>query len=186
MAPMIEQWRPVVGFEDLYAVSDQGRVRRIGRSRGTRPDPIMGARLSKKGYARVSLHDGPRIKDVLVHKLVLTTFVGEQPDLFCNHKNGIKADNRLANLEWVTAQQNTDHALRLGLMKRRRLLRYDDELDLLGPLPWQAWNLLPQPDGMAILGPAGENRFGRHADVLYSEFLRARADCTLIDRREAS
>jgi hypothetical protein len=51
-----------------------------------------------------------------VHKMVAAAFIGPRPDGFhINHKNGIKTDNRVENLEYVTPLENTQHAVRCGL-----------------------------------------------------------------------
>lgn len=103
-----EKWLPVVGYEDYYQISDQGNIFSFFTSR-----PIK-AFLTRKGYLRVDFKG----KKFLVHKLIMETFVGKEPKLQVNHKNGIKTDNRLENLEWTTAQQNVDHAWGLGLVPR--------------------------------------------------------------------
>jgi len=67
--------------------------------------------VHRQGYLEAHLFRGKR-KTVLVHRLVMFAFVGMPPDGYeVNHKNGIKADNRLCNLEYVTARQNTRHAM---------------------------------------------------------------------------
>lgn len=108
---MNEQWRPVVGYEDRYEVSDAGRVKglqgRWGRGGMLKPNP------SGKGYQVVGLYNATGETKTYVHRLVLITFVGEPLDgqTQCNHKNGDKTDNRLVNLEWVSPLENIRHAI---------------------------------------------------------------------------
>lgn len=72
--------------------------------------------INRNGYYVVNLHANARCKMLLVHRLVAETFI---PNLYTkeqvNHKNGIKLDNRLENLEWTTPKENTHHAIRTGL-----------------------------------------------------------------------
>lgn len=116
--PSGERWAQAAGFL-MYAVSDQGRVRRLAVGKGTQPGRPLKPHRSRKGYLRVALHDGaPRgvgRHDVSVHRLVLDTFVGPRPEAEANHRNGVKDDNRLTNLEWVTAKENMAHAAANGL-----------------------------------------------------------------------
>jgi uncharacterized protein (DUF433 family) len=112
-----EQWRPVDGYP--YEVSDQGRLRRLGRASGTRPGLVLKSHPDRMGYRRVGLRRcGEPQRIVLVHRLVLGAFVGpRRPGFWTNHKNGDKADNRLANLEWLTQSENQIHAYRHHLQR---------------------------------------------------------------------
>lgn len=102
-----EIWRDVLEREGLYEVSNLGRVRRSGAGINTFVGKVLKPGLDPKGYAKVVL-SGRKIKKV--HHLVLEAFVRPRPDgLVCNHKNGVKNDNRLDNLEWVTPSENTQH-----------------------------------------------------------------------------
>ena len=109
-----EQWRPVVGCEGWYEVSDLGQVKRVKGGMGTTFGHVLVPSSDRKGYSSVCLrHPGRRSKQrtLKVHRLVLAAFVGPCPaGLQVNHKNGVKTDNRLSNLEYVTPKENTHHA----------------------------------------------------------------------------
>lgn len=113
---MTERWLPVVGAESFYDVSDRGRIRskhKIGRPAR---NGILQQAKNKKGYARVRLSIGTHDFSRVVHRLVLEAFVGPAPSEIheCNHKNGIKDDNRAENLEWVTPVENNRHSVENG------------------------------------------------------------------------
>jgi len=110
-----EVWRPVLGYEGLYDVSDLGRVRRIARSAGTRGG-ILSPEIDRKGYLRVDLYLSGKRQRKLVHALVAAAFLGPfAPGEETDHKNGVKADNRLVNIEKVTHGENIRRAIGLGL-----------------------------------------------------------------------
>lgn len=114
--PEGEQWRPVVGYEDVYLVSDLGRVQRIGRGNGSQPGRIKKSTDHAQGYSSLLLYQNNQPRGFLVHRLVAEAFIRplSEPDEV-NHINGDKRDNRLVNLEIVTRQENVDHAIRTGL-----------------------------------------------------------------------
>lgn len=109
-----EAWRPVVGYEGIYSVSDYGKVRREKYAYGHLAGKILNGDWDRFGYHRVVLfreNQGGRGKErCSSHRLVLSAFVGPANGRQCNHKNGIKNDNRLENLEWVTSSENHRHA----------------------------------------------------------------------------
>ena len=113
---MGERWVPMPGFESDYHLSDAGRVRRISSGRGGVPGRILSAPPDGRGYPRLKLRDrasGARV-DVKVHRLVAAAFIGPCPaGLDVNHINGVKTDNRAANLEYVTRSENLLHAWRV-------------------------------------------------------------------------
>jgi hypothetical protein len=108
---MIECWKPVLGYEDLYQVSDRGRVRRIAGGMGACLGRILRRRDNGVGYRFVTLYKEGKPRHRTVHSLVTEAFLGPRPDgLEVNHKNGVRRDNRLGNLEYVTRSENMRHA----------------------------------------------------------------------------
>lgn len=110
---MSEMWQPVNGYEGIYEVSDQGRVRNVKRDRLRKPSNI-------RGYQAVPLCKGGKNRMKLLHRLVAEAFIPNhenKPQV--NHINGNKADNRAENLEWVTPQENLRHAWETGLIPFR-------------------------------------------------------------------
>jgi len=109
---MRETWKPILGYEDCYAISDHGRIKRTANF-GSRSSGLLAPRV-KRGYVTYHLcKDGIR-KDPLAHRLMWETFNGSIPaGMQINHRNGKKTDNRLANLEIVSRSQNMQHAYRV-------------------------------------------------------------------------
>ena len=118
--PDIETWKPIPGFLH-YEASDLGRV----RSRWSQRLLIKDDSKKKAEYLEVRLLRGNKRHSFSVHHLVLRSFVGLCPKNGCaNHKNGIKRDNRLINLEWTTRAGDRQHAYRIGLQTTK--LKKDD------------------------------------------------------------
>lgn len=110
-----EDWRPVVGYEGLYDVSNFGRVRTV--QAGYRKAPMTILKTPNDGrYLRCGLWKEGKCEAVLVHRAVARAFLGDSSsDAQVNHIDGDKTNNRLENLEWVTPKGNQDHAVRTGL-----------------------------------------------------------------------
>lgn len=106
---MDEQWRPVLGYEGYYEVSDFGRVRsldRIGAQGRRYQGTILAQMRGRTGYRQVNLHCSGQVTH-LVHRLVLLAFAGPAPEgMEVRHRNGDRADNTLANLAWGTHLEN--------------------------------------------------------------------------------
>lgn len=111
---MQEQWKPITGFEDSYAISNFGTVLNIKSGR------ILKPYSNDRGYRFVSLFRDNKCKKVSVHRLVASAFVpNPNGKKQVNHIDHDKANNKCNNLEWVTPQENTDHEIRSGNNKTR-------------------------------------------------------------------
>jgi hypothetical protein len=105
-----EVWKDIPGFEGRYKVSNHGRVYSYVRGNGRYLKP-----QDRDGYLVVFLfpkvESGYRQEKWDVHRLVMLAFVGPLPEGFhTNHKNGIRTENLLENLEYVTPKENSRHA----------------------------------------------------------------------------
>jgi len=131
---MQEEWRPIKSYEGHYEVSNLGRVRSITR-KIERTDPkknnqkrlftyhgkLIPFWIAKKGYLRLTLNIDGKKSNHLVHRLVAYAFI-ENPNNKeqVNHKNGIKCDNRVENLEWVTNYENYSHSVLNDLQPKNK------------------------------------------------------------------
>lgn len=106
-----QDWKPVIGFTD-YEISSIGQVRshKYGKTR------IMVPRLVANGYFQVKFSTKSKAISMYIHRLVGYAFVPNpkgNPDI--NHKDGNKLNNIASNLEWVTKNENIQHAIAMGL-----------------------------------------------------------------------
>lgn len=109
-----ENWRDVDDFPN-YLVSDDGRVK--NRTTGR----VLKACNDGYGYPQVILSNNGCKKSHRVHRLVAKAFLDYDRDddsLEVNHRNGIKTDNVVSNLEWTTPSENMLHAFRTGLIRK--------------------------------------------------------------------
>jgi len=119
---MEEVWKDINGSEGIYQVSSLGRIRSCDRiivERPTQKTQRVKGKIIKTvpgttGYLIFSLHNKYRQVSARVHRIVAMTFLPLlEGKNHVNHKNGIKTDNRVDNLEWVTRSENELHKHRV-------------------------------------------------------------------------
>ena len=109
--------RPIAGYEDLYAVSRLGEVWAHPKKSRLKGRWLKQSKMAH-GYLYVCLFKEGKRKNVYVHRLVAEAFLPriEGKDQV-NHKDGIKTNNEMSNLEWVNPSENRLHAFKTGLQK---------------------------------------------------------------------
>lgn len=116
---MREEWRAIVGYEGLYSVSNIGRIRRDRTNGNTTAGKILKIQRGSRRYPVISLWKDGKLNTHRVHKLVMVAFVGPYPAGHgINHKDGVRNNPRLDNLEFVTHKENSQHAVMTGLHHR--------------------------------------------------------------------
>jgi len=134
-----EEWRPVVGYEGLYEVSNLGRVRSLDHkvpyarwnADGLRWQKGRILRPGGKPYFHIKLCKESTVTHIDIHVLVITAFLGKREQgMVVNHIDGNKTNNDLTNLEWVTPRENNLHAAAMGAIRtgeRHLSARYTTE-----------------------------------------------------------
>lgn len=113
-----EIWKSIPGYEGRYEVSSAGRVRSVDR---VVVNYVKGKLLADSrdldGYIQTGLSDlNGKVKNKKRHRIVVEAFLGSIPaGRQINHKNGIKDDNRIENLEICTPKENIIHSRVFGL-----------------------------------------------------------------------
>lgn len=112
----MEQWQEIPGFPN-YAVSNQGRVANVRTGR------VLKGGVIPAGYLQVTLRRDITNFNKYIHILVAEAFLGPRPypGWEVNHIHEPKLDNRVVNLEWVSASDNVLHSYRTGLRKTKKV-----------------------------------------------------------------
>lgn len=120
-----EIWKDVVGYEGLYQISSFGNVKSLGKTidkgkfgKVFFPEKLLSVFIDNQ-YFYIGLHKNKKQKKISIHRILAIAFIPNPENKpFINHKNGIKTDNRIENLEWVTPKENSEHASINNLVAR--------------------------------------------------------------------
>lgn len=124
-----EQWRTIPSFPD-YEASNLGRVRRRTPAKNTFPGLILKTPPNRNGYLKVAMSRDGKMFHTTVHRVVAEAFIGFRPKgKQVNHKDFVKSNCRVENLEYMTRQENENHAYRNG----RKANSFRDRLSALSP-----------------------------------------------------
>ena len=112
---MVEEWKPIKGYEGIYEISNMGRVRRLGFKRNKfdsrSKEGLVQPSINEKGYQSVQLTDkNSKIKTYSIHQLVVKHFI-DNPNNYniVDHINTNRIDNRWFNLKWTTQKENMNN-----------------------------------------------------------------------------
>ena len=101
-----QEWKEIPGFNGRYLVSNCGQIK------SAKTGTILKQQINKYGYLRVMVLKDRKAKEIKVHRAVAMAFLGDTTKRTVNHKNGVKTDNNVNNLEWATHSENHFHAYR--------------------------------------------------------------------------
>jgi hypothetical protein len=112
---MKKEWKIIDGFEGYYKISNQGEVYSIRSKR------LIKIHNNMDGYPCINIYDKTSKRKLTyksVHRLVAMAFI-PNPENYSdvNHKDGIKTNNKVNNLEWCTRKYNRNHAIKTGLAR---------------------------------------------------------------------
>lgn len=134
----MEKWKPIKGYEGLYEVSDQGKVRGLERTvikkNGvpfTARECTLRPHKTKKGYLLADLWKDNKEKRFYIHRLVAEAFIPNPKALKeVNHKDEDKENNSVENLEWASRLENVRYGTgieRGGISRSRKVYQYSKE-----------------------------------------------------------
>jgi len=108
-----EKWKDIEGYEGIYQVSNLGGIKTLN----PRYKNKIILKPYGKSYSNIFLYkNNEKRRRYMVHRLVAKAFIPNPENKpMVNHINGVKADNHVSNLEWVTAKENIAHACKLGI-----------------------------------------------------------------------
>lgn len=126
-----EIWKDIKGYKGLYQVSNYGNIRSLGKHvNGRNSKRFVKGKIiklfdDKDGYKIVNLYKKSKMKQFRIHRLVAIAFIPNPNNYpIINHKNEIKNDNKVENLEWCSNKYNCNYGTRNDKI-RKRINQYD-------------------------------------------------------------
>jgi len=138
----MEIWKPIVGFEDSFEVSNYGNHRRIAyhhtNARNQLPlKTVLRQQKARDGYMHMPINYNGHKRAYPAHRIVAQAFI-PNPNNYphINHKDGNKQNNYVDNLEWVTPSMNQNHSVKIGTFTPRKppykpVGKFDKDMKLL-------------------------------------------------------
>lgn len=116
-----EIWKPILGYEGLYEISNLSNIRSLCNKWGNRLKPrLVKQQLTKKGYMRVPLNKNSKHKQYMVHRLVYEAFNGKiDENMEINHIDYNRTNNNINNLQVMTHTDNVRYS------KSKKVNQYD-------------------------------------------------------------
>jgi DNA-directed RNA polymerase specialized sigma subunit len=119
----VDIFRDIEGYKGIYQISNTGIIKSLDRKIQTKngvirflKGKVLKQSLNTYGYKTILLCANGISKNKLVHRLIANTFIENKDNNICiNHKDGVKTNNNICNLEWVTHSENLKHAYDLKL-----------------------------------------------------------------------
>lgn len=117
-------WKSIKGYEGIYEINEHGQIKSVSRVRSNgkngrgykTKEKILKERLNRDGYYVVSLCKNSKSNNKRIHRLIAIAFIPNPYNkLEVNHKNGVRSDYSIDNLEWVTREENIQHSYDIGL-----------------------------------------------------------------------
>ena len=136
---MEEIWKDIVGYENLYQVSNFGRVRSLNRTvwnhNGYAPKKgvVLVSRANATGHHTVNLSKNCKSKMFFVHRLVAFAFIPNPDNLpIINHKDENPSNNSVENLEWCTHKYNMNYGNRPFIGRAKCIKQVDENGNIVG------------------------------------------------------
>lgn len=130
----MEIWKDIKGYEGLYQVSSEGRVKSLGGGDRYKVTRLLNGYVGNNGYRVVTMWKNGSSKLKTIHRLVAETFIDNpenKPQV--DHMNTIRTDNRICNLRWVTYKENSNNeTTKLHMSDAQKISCKKNERDNLG------------------------------------------------------
>jgi hypothetical protein len=124
----MEIWKDIEEYEGRYQINECGEVKSLAKFRNNakvtylQPERILTNNVDTNGYLSTKLSKDKVARRFRIHVMVAKAFIPNPLNLpEVNHKDGIKTNCCVDNLEWCTSKENKQHAFRTGLMNANHL-----------------------------------------------------------------